>query len=766
MARFVQRRLPAARRAIFTRGFVAKASMLAALTVASALAFHSGSLPLALMQVGDTWIGETLVAVEEFAIDKTADSLAADRARARRRTEPVFVKTPDAAERIVANLDTLQAQMDAIMLAYRGYRMNIQRARLASDSVADVDYWALADADSSRYMEKRQRARVFLSDEQWRILGNDFVSRDPDMPDRSRIVVPGPAIYQHALDRLWTYATAFARTEVLDIPTDSIYTDHLKVRNTDASTFERITKSSVFDQRHIYQNVEADLAPYFADNLPANVAAALVNAVFVASLYFDVGATDRARDQAELQISPTRGMIAEDEIVVRTGEVITPEIKQRLESLERKRAEGTGPKFHEPRSLGKVILAFCTFGIFFAYVFVARRQIFTINRKMLLIALLYAATIVLFAVAVRRDVTFMFAVPTLLVSVVLTVVFDARIALVGTICLALVGGLISGAEYAFEFAFATIVAGTLAVFAVSGARNRAKFFVSAGSALGGYVLVFTGYWLLEAEGRQFINHVMMAGINCFLLITAYPLLWVFERTFNLSSELRLIELSDYNQPLLRQLQQDAAGTFSHSLQVASLAEAAAEAISAEALLTRVGALYHDVGKLVSPEFFVENQRSGINPHSKLSAQESTNIIKSHVSYGQTLAEEHGLPGNIVDFIPMHHGTTRIEYFYHKARKADGEVDEAEYRYPGPRPQTKETGILMLCDGVEAACKSITEPSLEKLEERIDAVFEARINDGQLDDSLLTFKDLKMIKQTFIKQLSAVYHVRVKYPGQS
>ena len=754
--------------AVLTRGFAAKAAILITLTIATALAFHTNSLPLALMQVGDTWVGETLVASEGFAIDKSADSLAAEQLQARRMTEPIFVKQIGASERVGTNLDTLQVQMDRIMQAYRDYRLNIQRAHLASDTLSNVNYWALSDADSIRYVQWRQDALVFLSDEQWRMLGNDFVSRDPDMLDSSRLIVPGPPLYQIALDHLWMHVTAYSATDVVDIPVDSIYTDYIKVRNTEASTFERIPKSRVFAQDHIYQSVTQALEPHFAAKPRANVAVPLVNAVFVSSLQHDVGATERARNQAAQAVSPTRGMITADEIIVRKGEIITAEVMQRLRSLERTQAEASDPRIFEARSMGKLLLAFCIFSLFFVYLFVARRHLFDSNKDMFLIALLYAAIIGLYAVAVRNDSAYLFAVPTLIVTVMLTVVFDARVGLFGTVVLALVGGLVADFNHAFEFAFATIAGGALAVFTVLGARNRAQFFASGGAAFGGYVLVFLSFELFDAAKETFLNHVMMAGANCFLLVAANPLLWVVERTFNVSSELRLVELSDFNQPLLKKLQQAAPGSFNHSIQVANLAESAAESIGANSLLTRVGALYHDIGKVGQPEFFSENQRSGVNPHAAISARESAEIIKQHVVHGQELAADHGLPKNLVEFIPMHHGTTRIEYFYHKARQEadeDQAINEADYRYPGPRPTTKEAAILMLTDGVEAACKSITEPTIDKIEERVNAIFKARIDDNQLDESGLTLKDLKLIKASFVKQLSAIYHVRVKYPGQ-
>ncbi len=211
----------------------------------------------------------------------------------------------------------------------------------------------------------------------------------------------------------------------------------------------------------------------------------------------------------------------------------------------------------------------------------------------------------------------------------------------------------------------------------------------------------------------------------------------------------------------------APGTFNHSLQVANLAEVAAASIGANALMTRVGALYHDIGKMLKPEYFVENQRPGLNPHDQLKPRMSALIIASHVKEGLEMGRQHKIPRLVLDFIPMHHGTTRIEFFYRKALDEQAEesspILESEFRYPGPRPNTKETGILMLADGVEAASRSLSDPTHKRLESLIEMIFNQRIEDGQLDDTHLTFRDLKQIKETFLSLLLGIYHIRVKYP---
>ena len=360
----------------------------------------------------------------------------------------------------------------------------------------------------------------------------------------------------------------------------------------------------------------------------------------------------------------------------------------------------------------------------------------------------------------------MYAVPVAIVSVVLTVVFDSRVGLFGTLTLALIGGLLLG--YDFEFTFATLFGGTLGVFSVRDIKNRGQFFLSAGLVFTGYVVVMGATWLfLDSSAGLLGSDLLMAGINSFLLIIAYPLLWIFERAFDITTDLTLLELSDTNRPLLKELSLRAPGTFNHSLQVANLAEAAAAAIGANALLTRVGALYHDIGKMLKPEYFVENQRPGHNPHDQLKPRMSALIIASHVKEGLEMGRQHKLPRLVLDFIPMHHGTTRIEFFYRRAldEQADDSspILESEFRYPGPQPATKETGILMLADGVEAASRSLTDPTHKRLEALIDLIFNQRIDDGQLEETNLTFRDLKQIKETFLSLLLGIYHIRVKYP---
>jgi hypothetical protein len=363
-----------------------------------------------------------------------------------------------------------------------------------------------------------------------------------------------------------------------------------------------------------------------------------------------------------------------------------------------------------------------------------------------------------------------YGVPVALAVVLLTIVFDSRVGSFATITLTLLGGLVFGFD--FEFTFATLIAGILAVFSVRDVKSRSQLLASAALVVGAYAVVLVGYALLRAEpfSARFTDEVVAVLVNALLLLLTAPLLWGMERAFGVTTDLTLLELSDTNRPLLKELSMRAPGTFNHVLQVANLAEAAADAVGANALRARVGALYHDIGKMLKPEFFIENQRPGENPHEGLRPAASALVIAAHVRDGLDLAREHRLPSVVSDFIASHHGTGLMEFFYRKAEAEREEggppVDDADYRYPGPRPCTNEQAIVMLADSVEAASRSLDRPTPKRLEALVDAIVKARIEDGQLDESALTFQDVDRIKETFLTMLAGIYHFRVRYPGQA
>lgn len=266
----------------------------------------------------------------------------------------------------------------------------------------------------------------------------------------------------------------------------------------------------------------------------------------------------------------------------------------------------------------------------------------------------------------------------------------------------------------------------------------------------------------------YLQNLKFLGINVAFMLLTYPFILIFEKTFKVTTDFTLLELSDTNLPLLKQLMSRAPGTFHHSLQVANLAESAASEIGANALLCRVSALYHDIGKMHKPEYFTENQ-SDYNAHDKLKPQMSAKVIKDHVSRGEDMAREHNLPEVVIDFIRTHHGTTLISFFYSNAKKEsdatnrEHEIQEEDFRYDGPKPHTRETGIMLLADCIEAASRAMEKPNYNKLKTLIDKMVDGRMREGQLNNTPLTFRDIDIIKDAFLKNLTAIHHGRVDYP---
>ena len=749
------------------QGLGIKVVSIAVLVTVTALAFHHGDVRESSMEVGDVWRQETLVAPEDFALYKSEDSLRAERERVRFTTAPIFDLAADARMHMEEHFEVLSLQLEEVFGAYRDYLIQARQDSLVvGDSLEDVPLSQAAIADSLHYMELRQKGRVKLSEAQWRWLGWDYADH---MPDTSQSETTEPPLYERILGSVFGWSIRMQTEGVLNIPLDSIYAQEIIVRDSSSSTFARRQKSNVIGLNRVYDTVQGYLEMEYVDEpMLTSVPSQFVQAVFVPSLEYQRAATLQRWNEAERKISEVRGMVSEGEEIVRDGERITPLIKQKLISLDRARRHTVVEDLSSWRTLGKCVLAFLTFGLFFLYLMLARPVIFGDNKMVVLLSILCAGTVGLFALAVRLDPDYMYAVPVVIGSVILTVVFDSRVALFCTLTLAMVGGLILDLD--MKYAYATMVAGTFAVYSVRGLRNRGQLFLSAAFALTGYALALVAVWLFEDSSMlQLGQHLVMAGISSFLLVTAYPFLWALERTFGITTDLRLLELSDTNQPLLRELMQRAPGTFNHSLQVANLAESVASAIGANALLTRVGALYHDVGKTDQPEYFIENQRGDKNVHDDLDMRESARIIIRHVQKGAELGQRYKLPKEVLDFVMMHHGTTRTEYFYQKAVRAAGTdgpaPEERDFRYPGPSPQTKETGILMLIDGVEAASRSMKKVNEASLTTLINRIFQQRMEDGQLDDTDLTFGELTRIKEAITTQLRSMYHVRVKYPGQ-
>ena len=740
-----------------TKNLFIKSVIFFALLLISYIAFPKSELYQFSVESGESWRYETLKAPFDFPIYKDEGVIESEKRNIRYTTPPYFSEIPQAKNKMLAKRDTVKNQLDRIFVAYSQFRRNKGRDSLT---------WAIQD--SLHVTELKRTAWLRLTQEQWEYLTESYMSHLPDSNGVS-FTSSEERLDQALLNHAWNIANQLMRVGILDIPLDSVLTEEIVIRKIDESIDIRRNKDNVVGLNEAFVFAEEKFATSFpANSQYARLGNSFFRAIFQPSLSFMRAETYREWNRKEQRLSPTRDMVGAGSVIVNKGDLINEETMRRLSSLERAQREKSGNRMPWRIGLGQFMFTLAVFVIFFLYLYVQRKEIFDDNRKVLLIVLLFVGIIGSYAIVVRSSVLNIYAIPVAIVPVMLTVLFDSRVALFGLLTLAFIGGHFNG--YDFEFTFATLFAGFLGVFSVRDIKNRGQIFLSAAIVGVGYSVILMSSWLVFDVSQSVLSEDLMSiAINAAQLIVVLPLLWVFERAFDITTDLTLLELSDTNRPLLKELSIRAPGTFNHSLQVANLAEAAADAIGANALLTRVGALYHDIGKMVKPEYFVENQRSQKNPHDQVKPRMSSLIIASHVKEGLEIGRNYNLPKLVLSFIPMHHGTTLIKYFFKKAQEMEegeqGSVLESEFRYPGPRPNSRETGILMLADSVEAASRSINEPTHKRLEGLIESIFKARVNDHQLDDTDLTFRDLDKIKDTFLAMLIGIHHGRVKYPGQ-
>jgi len=493
------------------------------------------------------------------------------------------------------------------------------------------------------------------------------------------------------------------------------------------------------------------------------------------NLIYDKETTERRQKARQDRIPRSQGIVLKDEMIVNANQRINQEDLQKLRSLAveiSKENRTLGLKESFITYLGRLFVIGIVVSFFFTFLLTYRSYVFQKWRMVLVIGLIYVFEVVIANLFVYQLGFSEFLIPVAVAAMLLTILFDARIGFMGTTSIVLLVGIMIGNN--LEFIVTGLFTSSVAVYTVRRIRTRSKFITAIFALTGASLISVVGHGLymgheLNAMG---IDLTFLVVNSIFAPIITYGLIIILEVSFGITTDLALIELLDFNHPLLKRLQQEANGTFNHSVVVGNLAEACADAIKARSLLCRVGAYYHDLGKMERPEYYIENQFMGENKHDTLTPVMSAKIIRKHVDYGLKLANEYGLPNIVSDFIPMHHGTSRVEYFYRMAleqAKDSDEVDDSAFRYPGPKPNTKETGILMICEAVEAAVRSIKDRDILKIEAMVNKVIKGRVADGQLDECPLTLDDLTRIKGTvngntgMIPVLRGIYHIRVEYP---
>lgn len=487
-----------------------------------------------------------------------------------------------------------------------------------------------------------------------------------------------------------------------------------------------------------------------------------------ANLEYDKQTTDKEITELIAGISPGRGMVQVGQRIVLQGEIVDSEKFQLLESLkasfEQERGKGMSRYWV---AIGKALLILTLLTLAFSFVFIYRRDMLNQIRKTAFL-MLFMVGMVLLAIFINTFPNLhIYMTPLVIFPIIVRTFFDSRTAIFMAVVITLLIGFYAPNNY--EFILLQISASIVAVFSLNKMHRRVHLVLATIWVLLSYTIVYVALNLIH-EGSVFSFDFEMLKwfvVSSVLILLVYPLVFVFEKIFGFVSDVTLIELSDSNQPLLRKLAEEAPGTFQHSMQIANLAEEVILKIGGNPFLVRAGALYHDIGKIAQPNFFIENQVVGLNPHDEMSYQKSAEIIIDHVKNGVKLAQKHQLPAPIIEFIATHHGTTKANYFYLKQSQEnpDTKINEESFGYPGPLPRSKEAAVVMLVDGIEAASRSLKEKNYDNLKKLINDMIDQKIKLNQLDQSALTFNDINIIKETLLNKLVNIYHIRIEYPKE-
>ena len=484
------------------------------------------------------------------------------------------------------------------------------------------------------------------------------------------------------------------------------------------------------------------------------------------SIFFDKATTEKVLKQAIDDLSPSRDIILKDQSIISKGEIIDATKYQILESLKSEYEEQSGgTSSYLFILIGHILIVSLCLSVLIVFLAFFRKDIFIDNTKITFILILIILQVVMARLSLNSQSFSIYLLPFCILPIIIRAFYDTRVALFVHLVTVLIISFL--APNRFEFAFIQLIAGMVAIFSIVNMRNRSQIFISATLIFLTYSVAYLAITIIQEGGSDVITGKDFAwfGISAMFTLFSYPLIFVFEKLFGFISDVSLLELSDTNRKLLRDFASRAPGTFQHSLQVANLAESAIYTIGGNTLLVRAGALYHDIGKMEMPMYFIENQANGINPHDELNFDESAAIIIGHVLKGVEIAKKHNLPEQIIDFIRTHHGTTITAYFFRSFLKAfpDEKVNEAKFHYPGPIPFSKETAVLMMADSVEAASRSLKVYNSDSIDTLVEEIINAQVAQNQFVNSDITFRDINTLKKIFKKKLMNVYHVRVEYP---
>ncbi len=676
--------------------------------------------------VGSIWIHDDLIAQFSFPVLKDQKTYQAELKEAASTVYPVYLKQP---ETIDAVLDTVKG--------YDSFLIRMIDSTLSTEGQENLNPTFLSTPSYNTFLNLRRQERNMLQRRNLKEVLNSINSILAEVY-RTGIINQFP----QGEDSIAVRTGNIDRIEASD-------------KFIDVQAAEKIVMNGI-EQMKLSDDMKNALEEYAAHFINPNI------------IYNQAG-TQEEIDQAKNNVSRYVGIVNENERIIAKHDRVTKEAKLKIDSYRAAKGEKIGESGFWLQFVGKFFHISLLLTLLTIYLFLFRKKIFFDNQKLILITIILVfvcfVTFLINQISVNVPLQFLIFIPA--ATMLLTIIFDSRVGFYTTVIISLIAGALRGNDY--TFATMNIFAGALAVYTVRDIKNRSQIFRSFLFILLGYLVAVFAFGLERfASFESLMIETAFASTNALISpVLTYGLLIFFERFFRITTDLTLLELSNFDRPLLKELARKAPGTFNHSMTMGTLAETAAEKIGANPLLARVGAYYHDVGKIITPQNFVENQLNNQNVHENLTPEESVELISRHVKEGIELAREYTVPQEVVDFIPMHHGTMVISFFYEKAKKLYGEekVSIDDYRYPGPKPNTKETAIIMLADGSESAVRSIEDPDPTKVENVIDKIIKGRIDDGQLDNSPITFSDIDKIKEAFISILLGQHHRRIRYPKQ-
>jgi len=667
--------------------------------------------------------GETVIAPFAFRVPRPEVEVERERARRRADVPPLFVFDSTALDSVRRRLTGLARRLDSVPI--RDDTVSRREALEQIRSITESAGVTLTTAEAEWLTFPSRRAAVLTA------VRRTYERALPDGVAPSR-----------ALDALPGTVRLLRSGEERSVATDAV--------------------QSWSDVLRVARSVHPDPSSMVADGAFQH----LLAGVFVPSLRFDSVTTAHRRDEAVATVQPWRFDVRSGEKIIGAHEVVREDDRARLEALRDVIGTGVADSSGVRRILGAFLLDLAVLSIFVITLAFYRPEIYAQPRALLVLGASIAVVLLGAGLALRGSEIPGALIPVGAAALLISILFDSRIALVCALVLAL----LIGVQPAFRGGgtlFFVLVGGAAAAFSVRALERRTQFVSSILALAGAYVVAAMIAALAFGWGAsEMLQAALFGGMNAVVSVAlAMALHPAAEEVCGVDTYLKLLEWSDLNRPVLRRLAVEAPGTWAHTLSMANLVEAATQAVGANALLARVGAYYHDIGKLDKPEYFVENQPRGRNPHDKLKPAASAAIIRNHVREGLALAADAKVPRSVRAFIAEHHGTGPITYFLEKARERDATiVSHGEFSYPGPRPRSIETAICMLADGVEAATRVLPDPTPSRVRDVVETITRSRIEQGQLRDAPITMQQLETVKSEFVRVLTAMRHNRIAYPG--